>query len=277
MRCKHPLGLFIAMDQEWTTRLKAAQDLNIPTAQILAPQESERDVSLIKKMFSDADIDITVVFCGFEGESYADIPTVKKSVGLVPKDVRAERLAQAKRIADFAQELGVSQTALHMGFIPEPHEQDYHAVVAVAKELAEHCQSLGQDLLLETGQEKARILLQFIEDVNMPNLAINFDPANMILYGSGDPIKALNHLGKYVQGVHCKDAKWAEHPGEEWGEEVPLGQGDVKFMDFFTSLLTARYCGPLTIEREIVGEQQIRDISRGVEYLATLRQRVWKE
>ena len=277
MRCKHPLGLFIAMDQEWPNRLKAAKDLNIPTARILAPPASERDIDFIKKSFRDANIDITVVFCGFEGESYADIPTVKKSVGLVPKETRTERLDQAKRIADFAQDLNVSKTALHMGFIPEPHKADYQSVVDVAKELAEHCQSLGQDLLLETGQEKARILVQFIEDVNMPNLAINFDPANMILYGSGDPIKALTHLGKYVQGVHCKDAKWAEQPGEEWGLEVPLGQGDVKFMEFFTRLLSAGYCGPLTIEREIVGEQQIRDISKGVEYLVTFRQRVWKE
>ena len=123
--------------------------------------------------------------------------------------------------------------------------------MAVTREVCDHCQQNGQKLHLETGQETADALLQFISDVHRDNLFINFDPANMILYGSGEPIAALQKVGRYVRSVHCKDAKWAARPGKEWGQEVPLGQGDVGIENFLRTLKEIGYTGPLTIEREI--------------------------
>jgi len=112
-------------------------------------------------------------------------------------------------------------------------------------------------------------LSKFIEDVNRLNLGVNFDPANMLLYDADDPIKALDVLGKYVIGVHCKDGKRPERKGE-LGKEYPLGEGDVGIEKFIDKLKKIGYTGPLTIEREISGEKQIRDILKAKELLQKL-------
>ena len=138
---------------------------------------------------TDLGMTITVVFGGFEGESYADIPTVKRTVGLVPPETRAARLKEMKEIADFARLLGVDAVGLHIGFVPhDAADPVYGQVLAVARDLCGHCQAQDQRVHLETGQEAADTLLKFLADTGCDNLFVNFDPANMILYGSGDPI-----------------------------------------------------------------------------------------
>ncbi len=281
MEAKHPLGAFVIVDDRLDARLDAMKQLAIPTAQILTPPAEQRTpeaAKVLKEKFDRAGVEITVVFCGFEGESYADIPTVRETVGLVPLETRYPRLDEAKAISDFARELNVPVTALHIGFIPEdPDDPGYPAIVEVTQSLCDHCRQNGQRLHLETGQESAEMLLQFIGDVDRENLAVNFDPANMILYGSGEPIPALRLLGRHVRSVHCKDAKWAAKPGQEWGQEVPLGEGDVDMEKFLKTLQEIDYVGPLTIEREISGQQQIKDIEKGVALLNRLRKEIWGE
>ena len=146
-------------------------------------------------------------------------------------------------------------------------------MLQVTRDLCSHCRENGQALHLETGQETAEALVQFIEDTQCDNLFVNFDPANMILYGSGQPIAALEQIGRYVRSVHCKDARWAATPGEEWGTEVPLGEGDVNFADYLQTLGRLGYTGPLTIEREIPQEpeRQKVEIGRAVEVLERLK------
>ncbi len=272
MSLQRPLGLFMVCDEALPARLQAGRQLSIPTAQILAP--GRRDGSSAKalaRLFEEAGIRITVVFCGFSGESYADIPTVAATVGLVPPSTRSQRLAEAKEISNFAAELGVPATALHIGFIGDEQDSpDYSVMVAIAQELCDHCLKNNQRLHLETGQETAQELIRFITKVDRPNLAVNFDPANMILYGCGEPLPALKLLGPLVKSVHCKDAKWAARPGQEWGQEVPLGEGDVDMAAFIRVLNEIGYTGPLTIEREIVGGQQLLDMQKGVELLNRL-------
>ncbi|HPI71896.1 MAG TPA: sugar phosphate isomerase/epimerase family protein [bacterium] len=272
MSLQRPLGLFIVCDEALPARLQAGRQLSIPTAQILAPGRRDRlSAKALARQFEEAGMQITVVFCGFSGESYADIPTVAATVGLVPPATRSQRLIEAKEISDFAAELGVPATALHIGFIgDELDSPEYRAMVATAQELCDHCRKNNQRLHLETGQETAQELLKFIAEVNRPNLAVNFDPANMILYGCGEPLPALKLLGPLVKSVHCKDAKWAAHPGKEWGLEVPLGEGDVDMAAFIQALNEIGYAGPLTIEREIVGDQQLLDMQKGVELLNRL-------
>ncbi len=281
MREQHPLGAFIVIDDGLDVRLEACKTLGLPTAQILAPSADRRrveDASRLLAKFKSADVNITVVFCGFAGESYADIPTVQRTVGLVPVATRQERLSEAMRISDYAKTLGVAVTALHLGFIPETEDDpDYQEIVRITGMLCDHCRANHQALHLETGQEPAEILLKFLRDVNRPNLAVNFDPANMILYGSGEPIPALRLLGSHVKSVHCKDAKWSASPKVEWGQEVPLGEGDVNMKLFLKTLKEIGYRGPLTIEREIAGEQQIRDIQKAVNLLMQLRREFWGE
>ncbi len=271
---KPSLGLFIIADQHLDMRLDAARRFNISTAHLLAPLPQARVADNAKTFlnaFEDAGVDITVVFCQFKGESYADIPAVEQTVGLVPAQTRAERIAEAKSISDFAAEMGVKVTALHLGFIPrDRHHLHYAELVKVTAELCDHCMANDQALHLETGQEDVDTLLRFISDVDRKNLAINFDPANMILYGVAQPIPALQQLGERVKSVHCKDAVWSDAPGEKFGQEVPLGEGDVGMEAFVATLKEMDYHHPFTIEREIVGKKQIEDVGHGVALLDSL-------
>ncbi len=272
-------GAFIVCDTELDRRLATAKKLNIKTAQILAPPaelRSAEGVAELKSKFQSADVTISVVFCGFAGESYADIPTVKQTVGLVPKETRSERLQEAKNISDFAAAMEVPVIGLHVGFVPEDEaDPEYEQLVTVARQLCDYAALNNQRVHLETGQETAPMLLSFLQHVGRDNLAVNFDPANMILYGSGEPIPALKLVGAHVKSVHCKDAKWAANPGQEWGEEVPLGNGDVNMPLFLQTLHDIDYNGPLTIEREISGEEQARDIEKGLNLLNRLVEEIW--
>lgn len=274
---KWPLGVFASIDAGLGVHLEVAHDLGVPTVHLHAPHQASRTPEQAQKFLArlkELGIRITVVFGGFEGESYADIPTVSRTVGLVPPETRAARTQEMKEIADFARVLGVDTVALHLGFIPhEAGEGLYKDVLRVTREICDHCRNNGQRLHLETGQEPAEALLQFIGDVQRDNLFINFDPANLILYGLGDPIEALKKVGRYVRSVHCKDAKWAARPGEEWGCEVPLGQGDVGFERFLRTLKEIGYTGPLTIEREIPQEpsRQKAEIGAGLKLLNELK------
>ncbi len=182
-----------------------------------------------------------------------------------------------KEIADFARLLGCDVVALHLGFVP--HDRDdplYGEAVAVTRDLCDHCLANAQRLHLETGQESADALLRFIADAERWNLFVNFDPANMILYGSGEPIAALRKIGAYVRSVHCKDARWAAQPGQEWGAEVPFGQGDVGAGNLLRTLREIGYCGPLTIEREIPQEptRQKAEIGHAVRLLGELAAKI---
>jgi sugar phosphate isomerase/epimerase len=131
-------------------------------------------------------------------------------------------------------------------------------------------------LHLETGQETADSLLQFIGDVDRDNLFVNFDPANMILYGSGEPIEALEKIGRFVHSVHCKDGKWAKNPGREWGAETALGDGDVGMERYLRTLDKIGYHGPLTIEREIPQEpeRQKAEIGKALALLRELKAKI---
>lgn len=267
------IGVFTSVDAGLGVSLDGVKQLGVPTVQMHAPHgETRRETDRIKQMFADAGVEVTAVFCGFSGESYADIPTVKKTVGLVPEEPYRERLQETKEIADFTRAIGVDVVAMHIGFVPEDDSDPiFQRVVSAAQEVCDYCAKLDQRFHLETGQESGPALNHFFKAVDRDNLAINFDPANMILYGSGEPIEALKLVGKHVKSVHCKDAKWADKPGEEWGEEVPLGEGDVGMETYLRTLKEIGYRGPLTIEREVQGERQIPDIGGAVKLLERLR------
>lgn len=275
-----PIGVFTSIDAGLGVKLEVAHELGIPTIQIHAPHRHTRTPQNATQFLDNLKklgITLTCVFGGFEGESYADIPTVERTVGLVPKDTRSERLQEMKEISDFAKLLGCSVIGLHIGFVPhDAASDDYQGVIAVTQELCDHAKKNGQAVHLETGQESADNLVQFIEDTKRDNLFINFDPANMILYGTGEPIEALKKVGKYVRSVHCKDATWSDQPGKTWGCEVPLGKGQVGMENYLRTLKEIGYAGPLTIEREIPQEpeRQKAEISHASQLLAELRSKL---
>jgi sugar phosphate isomerase/epimerase len=184
-----------------------------------------------------------------------------------------------KEISDFAKLLGVGCVGLHIGFVPADRQSaSYKSLIEVTRDLLDHVRANGQNLHLETGQESADHLLEFIHDVGRDNLFINFDPANMILYGTGDPIDALKKVGHLVRSVHCKDAKWAalDQRGTGWGTEVALGDGDVGMETYLRTLLSLGYTGPLTIEREIAHDRarQKADIGQAQRLLESLRTKI---
>ncbi|MGD9857814.1 MAG: sugar phosphate isomerase/epimerase family protein [Planctomycetaceae bacterium] len=277
-----PIGVFTSVDAGLGVHLDVAQELGIPSVQVHSPHQQTRTPQTADAFLArcaDAGITVTCVFGGFEGESYADIATTARTVGLVPENTRAARVQEMKEISDFTKLLGCDAIGLHIGFVPEDTQgASYRGLLDVTRELLDHAAGNGQCVHLETGQESAEHLLQFMGDVGRDNLYINFDPANMILYGTGDPIEALKRVGHLVRSVHCKDGKWApeEQRGVAWGAEVPLGEGDVGMETYLRTLADLGYEGPLTIEREIPHdrERQKADIRTAVELLKFLRDRV---
>lgn len=274
---KWPIGVFTSIDAGLGIDLDIAKDLMIPTVQIHAPSPDKRNSAEAKQILrrlEQYNISITAVFGGFEGESYQDIPTVEKTVGLVPKSTRADRLAEMKQISDFSKALECDVIALHLGFVPhDVRSSSYREIVDVTGELCEYCAGNGQSLHLETGQETAGALVQFLDDTHCDNLFVNFDPANMILYGTGEPIEALKVIGDRVRSVHLKDATWSDEPGQTWGQEMPLGEGAVDIQLFLSTLQDLGYAGPLTIEREIPQEpaRQLAEIGNAVSLLNSLK------
>jgi L-ribulose-5-phosphate 3-epimerase len=216
---------------------------------------------------------VFTVFAAYTGESYADIPTVQSTVGFIPPATRAEREQRTIAVSDFAAVIGAPGIATHIGFVPESqHDPDYTAVRDMVRRICGHAAGHGQTFALETGQEPAPILLAFLNNVDRPNLGINFDPANMILYGTGDPIEALGILAARVMTVHCKDGDWPE-PGVTGalGKERPLGFGAVGIGRFLKKLKEIGYTGPLAIEREASDPiQRMKDIETAITLLATL-------
>jgi len=279
---KWAIGVFASIDAGLGVHLEVARELHVPTVQVHGPHKGNRTQAAAENFLKKCDaagISVTAVFGGFDGESYADIATTARTVGLVPEATRAARLAEMKEIADFAKVLGCGTVALHIGFVPPDRKSPgYRGLLDTTRNLLDHLAKNSQQLNLETGQESADHLLEFINDVARDNLFINFDPANMILYGTGDPIEALKKVGRYVRSVHCKDAKWAapDARGKQWGTEVPLGEGDVGMETYLRTLHSLGYAGPLTIEREIAHdrERQKADIGHAVRLLESLRAKI---
>lgn len=282
---KWPVGVFASIDAGLGVQLEVVRDLGIKTVHLHCPHAESRTPEKAKEFLAKLDeygVKITVVFCGFEGESYESIQITADTVGIVPPTTRKSRLAEAKEIGDFAKLLGVDALGFHIGFVPhDTGSADYKDVVACVKDLCEHLRKNGQRLHLETGQEEAENLLAFLKDVGTDNIFINFDPANLILYGMGDPIASLKKVGAYVRSVHCKDATATKgKPGVDWGAEVPFGTGEVNAELFLSTLKEIGYDGPLTIEREIPQEpaRQKAEIGQAVDLIESLKKNIlgWK-
>lgn len=213
---------------------------------------------------------VVTVFAAYEGEDYADIPTVERTVGFIPRATRAERELRTRAVIDFAAALGVKSFGCHVGCVPEDTTNpDYTAVRDMVRRICDYAATHGMTYCLETGQEPAPLLLEFFRDVDRSNLKINFDPANMVLYGSGDPHEAFRLLARHVVSVHAKDGDWPDpaRPGS-LGTERPLGRGSVDLPRFIKTIREAGYTGTLNIESGVHGEEQKwAYLKRAVEYL----------
>jgi sugar phosphate isomerase/epimerase len=233
-------------------------------------QITPKFIEMIKGEVAAHSFVIPTIVAAYSGEDYADLPTVQKTVGFIPPSTRAERLARTLELVDVAAQLGVGSVACHIGFVPEDKDDpDYVDVRDAVRRVCDYAASHGQTFALETGQEPALALLEFIEDVARPNLKVNFDPANMILYGSGDPHDAVRVLASKIVTVHAKDGDWP--PAGELGKERPLGKGQVDFPRFIKTLREVGYQGPLFVEREAQDPvERVEDMRAAVPFLKGL-------
>jgi L-ribulose-5-phosphate 3-epimerase len=209
---------------------------------------------------------ISATTIGFPQEDYTSLASIRATGGILPDEHWPRNRQWFLRAAEITAELGVGYLTMHAGFL----ESDDPAQARRLRErlvcLADAAGQRGLRLLLETGQETAQCLRGLLEELNHPALGVNFDPANMILYGKGDPVEAVPVLGPWIKHVHVKDALRAERP-DEWGREVPWGEGQVGSEVFLRALREARYAGALAVERE-AGDDRLGDIRLAVERLA---------
>ncbi len=193
------------------------------------------------------------------GEDYSTLDTIRQTGGVVPDKHWKRNLALATGIAAIAGREGIGTVTFHAGFVPhEKSDPTYAKLCGRLVTLAGVFADAGCDLLLETGQETADDLCRFLDAVDRPNVGVNFDPANMILYSKGDPIEAVGKLIGRVRQVHIKDATATKTPGE-WGAEVPVGTGEVDWQSFFEVLNRNGFAGHMVIERE-AGDDRSSDI-----------------
>lgn len=196
------------------------------------------------------------------------------TIGLVPRESRAARIDALKQTSDFAKLIGIPQIQTHCGFIPEnPHDPLYDEAVLALRDVARHCAANGQAFLMETGQETPTTVSRTIHDVDMPNLGVGLDTANLILYGKANPVDAVDILGPHIKAMHAKDGRWPTDP-TKLGEEVLIGTGLVDFTQVLTKLHKIGYTGAVTIERETEGPQQLEDVKKEKIYLERILEKI---
>ena len=210
---------------------------------------------------------MTGAMLGFPGEDYTTPQTIQHSGGFGNPATRKERLERLAWALDRTRALGLTDLMLHAGFLPEPGDADRKPFLDTLGKVSALAAAKGVTVAFETGQETADLLRLTLDELKCKNLGVNFDPANMLLYDKGDPIRAVEILGPDIRSVHVKDAKRPKVPGT-WGEEVPLGEGEVDIPAFLKTLKKVGYRGPLCIERE-VGDQEgrIRDVAHGIRFV----------
>lgn len=257
------LGVIIGLEENVEESFAQLEKLGFESCQLrcwtpsLYTAENARRVADLSKKHG---IEISALWAGWRGPAVWDFYDGPLTLGLVPREYRAMRCEDLMKGADFAVKIGVTDVVTHAGFLPEvPTSSEYAEVTSVLRYVAKYCKDRGRYFLFETGQETPVTLRRVIEDIGTDNLGINLDPANLILYGKASPTDALDVFGKYVRGIHAKDAFYPTD-GKNLGREVPVGDGLVNFPVLISKLKALGYDGSITIEREISGPQQIKDI-----------------
>ena len=197
---------------------------------------------------------LSATMLSFSYEDYSTLETIRRTGGIVPDahwEANKKLLQAAVRLT---AELKAPFLTLHAGFLDESNPKAFKTYTERVQFIADACGEAGVKLLLESGQETAEDLARFLGMVK--GVGVNFDPANMILYGKGDPVAAVPLLAPWIGHIHVKDAKFTKTPGT-WGEEVVWGDGAVNASAFFEALRKGGYTGAFAIERE-VGDSSAR-------------------
>lgn len=206
---------------------------------------------------------LSAAMIGFPQEDYSTLDTIRRTGGVVPDDAWEGNKKIVKAGAKLAAELKAPLLTLHAGFLDESDAAALKKYSDRVKFIVDVCGEAGVGVAFETGQETADDLAKFLE--RTPGVGVNFDPANMILYGKGDPVAAVARLAPWIRHVHVKDAKKSARPGT-WGTETPWGDGEVNPAAFLAALDKAGYAGAFAIERE-GGDDRVGDIAKAADRL----------
>lgn len=250
--------------------IRKAQTMGFNTCQfsVWKPEcYTDENAEMIRKSIEETGFEISALWAGWSGPCKWNFTEGPKTIGLVPNEYRAERLRELKAGADFAEKIGVNKIVTHVGFLSNnPEDEEYKATVAALRELCSYLKEKNMYFLFETGQETPVTLLRTIELIGLDNVGVNLDTGNLILYGMGNPVDALDVFGKYVMGTHIKDGLYPTC-GAELGCEVKVGEGRANVKEVVKRLVALGYDGPFTIEREISGDKQLEDIIDTKKYL----------
>ncbi len=269
------LGIAIVANERLEEMVKWARlsgftncQLQIWDMGLLSPEEAEK-IHLLMKQHS---MEVTGLWCGWHGPVSWDFKEGPSVLGLVPAEYRASRTKNLLDGAEFARKLEIKDIITHVGFVPlNCKDPLYTGLVSTLRYITGELGKYGQNFLMETGQEPPVVLRRLMEDVGAENLFINFDPANLMMYGSANPVDALEMLGDKVRSVHAKDGSYPT-TGDKLGLEYPIGKGQVDFKALIDRLLNMDYQGPISVEYEIDewNPKQLKDILEGKMYLEQL-------
>jgi sugar phosphate isomerase/epimerase len=213
----------------------------------------------VKDAFAKKGVTMVSGMLGTVGEDYTTLESIKRTGGVVPDATWPETWKNIQADAEVAERLGLTLVTFHAGFLPhDPADPAFPRLQARVRQVADHFAARKMSIALETGQEDAGTMATFLKGLERSNVGVNLDPANLILYDKGDPIAALRTLGTWVRQCHMKDAVRTKTPGT-WGEEVPLGTGQVDWKAFLRTLDEVKFTGNLCIERE-AGKNRVGDI-----------------
>ncbi|MFA6471089.1 MAG: sugar phosphate isomerase/epimerase family protein [Candidatus Latescibacterota bacterium] len=264
-----PLGIIMGADEPEKS-LPRVKELGFSTCQLSVGEYSSKLALRVKETLAKYSLKPTSLICMGPGNYAWNFYEGPTTIGLVPREMRAERIARLKKGADFCHEAGIPAVHAHFGFIPEnPNDVLYKEFIVAMKEVARYMKDRGLSAYFETGQETPVTLLRAIEDIGTGNLGVNYDTANLILYGKANPVDGLDVIGKYVRSLHAKDGFYPTDP-RELGKEVPIGEGKVNFPLVIRKLKELNFKGHITIEREISGARQEADILKSKKYLENL-------
>jgi len=267
---KMRLGVVTGLSADPDADIKRVHDLGFPTCQVSPGAVDSAAAAKLRAALDKYGVDATSAIGGGPGREVYDFYQGPLTIGLAPRDTRAARIEHLQRVSDFAKSAGISGVQSHCGFIPEnPNEPLYAETVDAIRTVAQYCAKNGQTFRCETGQETPITLVRAIRDVGLDNVGVNFDLANLILYGKANPLDAVEIFGTLILGVHAKDGLYPTDT-RKLGEEVAIGQGRVDFPAIIERLRKTGYANPLTIEREIRGEKQTADLLAAKAYLESL-------